>query len=149
MSEMRPILAETAARLFKQHCGREVISAAEAGTWPAALWTALTEAGLTLASVAEDKGGSGADLGDVMTILRAAGRHAAPVPLAETLLAAAMLQSAGRDARIAGNVSADEIKRTLADAADEIGFGCDPNSGPVLVAEISSFQLEWVEKFAP
>ncbi len=92
---MRPILAETAARLFGQHCGRSVVSAAEAGTWPAELWTALVEAGLTLASVAEDKGGTGADLGDVMTILHAGGRASAPVPLAETLLAAWLLSESG------------------------------------------------------
>jgi acyl-CoA dehydrogenase len=95
MSEMRPLLAETAARLFQQHCTHELVLAAEAGTWPAELWTALVEAGLTHASVAEDKGGSGADLGDAMTILRAAGSHAAPVPLAETLLAAWLLSESG------------------------------------------------------
>jgi acyl-CoA dehydrogenase len=47
--------------------------------------------------VAEARGGAGADLGDVMAILRAAGRHAAPVPLAETLLAAWMLSESGLD----------------------------------------------------
>ena len=59
-----------------------------------------------------------------------------------TLLLAAMLRAEGRAAAVAGNVSADEIKRTLVDAA----FTGDAD---VLVAEISSFQLEWVERFAP
>jgi UDP-N-acetylmuramoylalanine--D-glutamate ligase len=59
-----------------------------------------------------------------------------------TLLLAAMLRASGLEAHIAGNVSADEIKRTLVDAADTETSG-------VIVAEISSFQLEWVERFAP
>jgi acyl-CoA dehydrogenase len=95
MSEMRPLLAETADRLFTAHCTRETLAAAEAGTWPAALWRAIEEAGLAAAAVAEEKGGAGADLGDAMATLRAAGRHAAPVPLAETQLAQWMLSECG------------------------------------------------------
>ena len=96
MSEMRAILADTASRLFAEHCGREaVVRAREA--WPAALWRAIEAAGLASASIAEARGGPGADLGDVMAILRAAGYHAAPVPLAETLLAAWMLSESGMD----------------------------------------------------
>jgi UDP-N-acetylmuramoylalanine--D-glutamate ligase len=59
-----------------------------------------------------------------------------------TLLLAAMLRAGGIEAHIAGNVSADEIKRTLVDAAYTQTSG-------ILVAEISSFQLEWVERFRP
>lgn len=70
-----------------------------------------------------------------------------------TLLIAAMLEQSKLHPRVAGNISADEIKRTLVDAA----FGTSafaPQAerlagNPILVAEISSFQLEWVEKFAP
>lgn len=62
-----------------------------------------------------------------------------------TLLIAAMLQEAGFDAVVAGNVSADEIKCALVQAA--VQTAGLPRS--VLVAEISSFQLEWVETFAP
>jgi acyl-CoA dehydrogenase len=94
MSEMRAILAETASRLFAEHCAREAVDAAR-DVWPAALWRAIEAAGLATASVAEARGGGGADLGDVMAILREAGRHAAPVPLAETLLAAWMLSESG------------------------------------------------------
>jgi acyl-CoA dehydrogenase len=94
MSEMRAILAETASRLFAEHGGRDAVVRARAA-WPAALWHAIDDAGLASASIAEARGGPGADLGDVMAILRAAGRHAAPVPLAETLLAAWMLSESG------------------------------------------------------
>jgi UDP-N-acetylmuramoylalanine--D-glutamate ligase len=60
-----------------------------------------------------------------------------------TLLLAHILQTAGKNAVVAGNISADDIKRTLVEAA----FEADKDT--ILDAEISSFQLEWVEKFAP
>ncbi len=61
-----------------------------------------------------------------------------------TLLIAHILQTAGRHATVAGNISADKIKRTLVNAAYTAS-----NQQPLLVAEISSFQLEWVDRFAP
>ncbi len=70
-----------------------------------------------------------------------------------TMLIAAMLEKSSLNPLVAGNISADEIKRTLVDAA----FSTSPLApelerqagSPILVAEISSFQLEWVEQFAP
>ncbi|MES9605543.1 acyl-CoA dehydrogenase family protein [Actinomadura sp. NPDC000929] len=58
-------------------------------------WRALEESGLTLAGVPEEAGGSGGDLADAAAVLRAAGYHAAAVPLAETLLAGRLLADAG------------------------------------------------------
>jgi UDP-N-acetylmuramoylalanine--D-glutamate ligase len=69
-----------------------------------------------------------------------------------TLLIAAMLRAAGFAATVCGNVSADEIKRTLVDAAfrsGQAGLEAEAEQSEVLTAEISSFQLEWVERFAP
>jgi len=61
-----------------------------------------------------------------------------------TMLLAEMLKRGGRRAIVCGNVSADDLKKTLVEAAVEATSGDD-----ILVAEISSFQLEWVEQFAP
>lgn len=70
-----------------------------------------------------------------------------------TLLIAAMLEQAQLNPIIAGNISADEIKRTLVDAAFSTSAQAPEAEQAarksILVAEISSFQLEWVEKFAP
>ena len=66
-----------------------------------------------------------------------------------TLLIAHILQAAGWNALVAGNISADEIKRTLVEAAWETREQERLSLNPVIVAEISSFQLEWVETFAP
>src|SRR5207237_1106178 len=68
---------------------------AEQGVWPKALWHALEESGLTLTWVPDELGGAGAALADGFAVLRAAGRFAAPVPLAETLMAGWLLTQAG------------------------------------------------------
>jgi acyl-CoA dehydrogenase len=48
-----------------------------------------------LIGIAEENGGSGGTLDDLLTMLRVAGRHAVPLPLAETSLAAWLLASCG------------------------------------------------------
>lgn len=60
-----------------------------------------------------------------------------------TLWLGAMLREDGRRAWVAGNVAADEVKQPLVTAAYQAG----PDDA--IVAEISSFQLEWVERFRP
>ncbi len=64
-----------------------------------------------------------------------------------TLLISEILRNAGVDTVVAGNISADEIKKTLVEAAFE-AFEEDAGDR-VLTAEISSFQLEWTDRFAP
>lgn len=96
MSEELTIIREMAERLLGEHCTPRRIAAAEAGEWPAALWDAVEEAGLTLALVSE--GGGGVDLGwpGAMELAMLAGAHAAPIPLVETMLAAWLLDRAGQ-----------------------------------------------------
>jgi acyl-CoA dehydrogenase len=95
MSDTRNILTDTATRLLTQEVTREALDKAEEGIWPEKLWTALEDAGLTLAAVPEKAGGTGGTPGDELAVLRAAGRFAAPVPLAETMLAGWLAASAG------------------------------------------------------
>ena len=54
-----------------------------------------------------------------------------------------MLKVSGFRAVVAGNISADSLKRTLIEAAEAT------DEDDVIVAEVSSFQLEWVERFRP
>ena len=54
-----------------------------------------------------------------------------------------MLSESGFRAIVAGNISADSLKRTLIEACEAA------EESDVIVAEISSFQLEWVERFRP
>ena len=60
-----------------------------------------------------------------------------------TVLVAEMLRAAGKTAYIAGNIAAGDLALPLIKAAHLA------QSDEVIVAEISSFQLEWVETFRP
>ena len=88
------IVAETAARIFADLADPQTINAAKTDAWKKPLWDALAQAGLTLAWVPEDLGGAGAGLADGFEVLAVAGRYAAPVPIAETLLAGWLLTQA-------------------------------------------------------
>src|SRR5258705_5152604 len=98
MNELQTILAETCTRLFTDHVTTAVLEGAEKGQWPAALWQALEENGLTLPQVPEARGGAGGSWNDAFVVLMASGRFAAPVPLAETMLAGSILAEAGAGA---------------------------------------------------
>jgi len=87
MSELTEILKETVHRLFDNLVTRELQEKAEAGKWPDSLWAALAENGLIHPLVSEESDGVGASFSDAYEILFAAGYHAAPLPLPETILA--------------------------------------------------------------
>src|ERR1700675_3488310 len=89
------IIVDTATRIFADLCEPGTINAAEEGKWPQALWDALEESGLTVTWVPDTLGGAGAEMIDCFAVLRVAVRLAAPVPLAETLLAGWLLTQAG------------------------------------------------------
>ena len=95
MSEMRHDLLQTVDRVFDEFCPKPVRESAEAGEWPTALWRALEAVGLDRAALPEAAGGSGLDFEDAMAVLRRSAYHAAPVPLAETMLAGRLLAAAG------------------------------------------------------
>src|SRR5437899_8712520 len=93
--ETRDMLLETAGRFFTERCGREVVNGVEKGVWPADLWKEIEEMGLPLIAVPEDRSGVGGTLADMLALLRMAGSHAVPVPLAETALANLLIAAAG------------------------------------------------------
>ena len=95
MSENGNIVAETATRIFADLADPQTVNSAKSDAWKADLWSALDEAGLTLAWVPDTLGGAGASLADGFEVLGVAGRFAAPVPIAETLLAGWLLARAG------------------------------------------------------
>ena len=94
MSESEGIVSETAARIFQDLSDPQTINAAKTDAWKKPLWDALAENGLTLAWVPDDLGGAGAGLAAGFEVLNVAGRFAAPVPLAETLIAGWLLAQA-------------------------------------------------------
>jgi len=84
VSGVDPLLIETADRLLGASSTFEVVEQAERDGWCAPAWDALAEAGFPWISISDEAGGSGGSLADAMAVLRMVGRHAAPVPLAET-----------------------------------------------------------------
>jgi acyl-CoA dehydrogenase len=94
MSAVDPLLTDSVARLLGATAAFDVIEEAEAKRWCAPVWDALAEAGFPWIGIAEDAGGAGGTLADAMAVLRAVGRHAAPVPLAETGVLAGWLSAA-------------------------------------------------------
>ena len=95
MRDETRMLLESMGRLFEDHCTKAVADGAETGTFPAALWQAVSETGVPLAALPESAGGADAEWSDLYAVLRVAGRFAAPIPLAETMLAAWVASSAG------------------------------------------------------
>ena len=93
--ETGDLLSDSAERLFGAHCGRKLREAADQGIWPQALWEAVEAAGLPLAMLPEEAGGAGVVA--AMRVLRVAAWYGAPIPLAETMLAASMFHQAGMD----------------------------------------------------
>jgi alkylation response protein AidB-like acyl-CoA dehydrogenase len=88
------LVYDAAERLFADLATPEVVNAAEAGTWPAELWNAVSEAGF-LDALGGTSGRALDGLGDAVDVLRAAGRYAVPLPIAETMLARWLARRAG------------------------------------------------------
>jgi acyl-CoA dehydrogenase len=124
--ETRDMLLDTADRFFTERCGKDVVNSVEKGIWPADFWKEIEEMGLPLIAVAEDKGGAGGTLADMLAVLRLAGAHAVPVPLAETALANLLVSAAdgvpatGPSTLVLGNVVFDGNR--LSGKVDRVPF---------------------------
>lgn len=84
MSTSDDLLRETATRVFADTSTFAAVERAEAEGWAPEIWAAVAETGLAWVSVPETAGGSGGSLADALEVLRVAGRHSVPLPLAET-----------------------------------------------------------------
>ncbi|HEY1541381.1 MAG TPA: acyl-CoA dehydrogenase family protein [Xanthobacteraceae bacterium] len=116
------IVGETATRIFADLADPQTVNRAADDAWKSALWRTLAEAGLTVAWVPEEQGGAGASLAEGFEILTVAGRFAAPVPLAETLLAGWLLAQADMSVPAGANGAMTVVP---ARPADRIALGSD------------------------
>ncbi|MDE2415766.1 MAG: acyl-CoA dehydrogenase [Comamonadaceae bacterium] len=93
------LFADAARQLLADQCTPAVVRAIEAGgraaPETAALWSQLEATGLADALLSEAEGGSGLALPQVFGVLEQCGAHALPLPLADTMLARALLAAAG------------------------------------------------------
>ncbi|WP_046112487.1 acyl-CoA dehydrogenase family protein [Aquincola tertiaricarbonis] len=97
-------------------CTPDAVRRIDAGGPTDALWQALHDSGFADALVPEAQGGAGLALRDVGPLVQACGRHALPLPFAETMLVRALFAQAGRSAPD-GPLSLDAAADLL--AADE------------------------------
>jgi acyl-CoA dehydrogenase len=79
-----PLLIDTLERILTATATSDVVERAEADRWCEPVWSGLAEAGIPWVSVPERSGGSGGSTADALAVLHVLGRHAAPVPVAET-----------------------------------------------------------------
>lgn len=90
------LLEETLERILTKHCEPNDRQRAEAEGWLGGCWDALFDAGLVWLGVGEAAGGSGGDVTDAALLVRMAGAHAVPLPLAEcALLGGWLVEQAG------------------------------------------------------
>ncbi len=80
--ETRTLLLDTAEKIFADHCDKTLLDSAEAGRFPEGLLSVIREGGFQQLAMTS----SGVDLADALAVLKAAGRHAVPLPLAEIVL---------------------------------------------------------------
>ncbi len=88
---MDALIADAANRIFADHVDKPLLDRAESGQFPQRLWQVLCEAGLHLAGTPD----SGTGLADIFGLLKIAGRHAVPLPLAEVWIAGHVLDGEG------------------------------------------------------
>lgn len=88
-------LGETCARFFERESSPARVRAAEPLGFDPQLWRDLVNMGIPAMRVAEDQGGGGFGLLDATVVMEAAGRHLAPAPLAEAIVANRLLARIG------------------------------------------------------
>jgi acyl-CoA dehydrogenase len=92
---MDDLLTHALQQLLQDQCTPHLVRAIEGGQPPGEFWARLEESGFADALVPEPDGGAGLALSDVFPLLELCGTFAVPVPLAHTMLARALLATAG------------------------------------------------------
>ncbi|MEJ8821055.1 acyl-CoA dehydrogenase family protein [Variovorax humicola] len=86
------MFTEAIEAILVDQCTPAAIRAIENGGSAAALWKSLADNGFLELMASEDAGGAGLDLDAVFPIFVAFGRHAVPVPVAQSIAARALLR---------------------------------------------------------
>lgn len=89
------MFADAIEQILKVECTPAAVRASEAGQPPTTLWTAMADAGFLELLAAEADGGAGLPLAELYPVLVTLGRYAMPVPLAQSIVARALLKQGG------------------------------------------------------
>jgi alkylation response protein AidB-like acyl-CoA dehydrogenase len=85
------VFTEAIESILADHCTPAAVRAIENGVSPDALWAVLADAGFLELMASEDAGGAGLALDAVFPIFVAFGRHALPLPAAQSIAARVLL----------------------------------------------------------
>ena len=134
------LIVDTAEKIFANYCDKALWDATEHGTFPIELWQKLVENGF------HQLGGenSGTETKDLFAFLKVCGRYAAPLPMAEILLANHWLGTNATPQGFAsvGTLAGDSIVQVAwgRQAAQVVGVAADSNEVSVFDAAISREQ---------
>ena len=123
------LIIDTAEKIFTDHCDKSLWDATEQGAFPSDLWQQLVENGFHQLGSAN----SGTETKDLFAFLKVCGRYAAPLPMAEILLANCWL---GASAPAQGFAS---IGTQAGDSLVQVAWGRQVS--PVLSVEAGSHDV--------
>lgn len=87
MNETRQILQDSVDRLFGDRLDWDALTRIEQAGYPRDLWNEVVDQGIHKVLADESAGGMGLGWADAYPVLRACGRHAVPLPVAEATVA--------------------------------------------------------------
>lgn len=108
---MDDLFSDAARQLLSDQCTPQQVRAIESGGSSQAMWGFIEDAGFADALVPEAQDGAGLSLAQVFGVFELCGSFALPVPLAETMLARALLAQAGSQ-RPAGSFALAQGQKT-------------------------------------
>ncbi|MGY1772001.1 acyl-CoA dehydrogenase family protein [Blastococcus sp. SYSU D00813] len=107
-------LRESVAELFAKEASPERVRAAEGTGHDAALWRVLVQSGVPTMGVAEELGGGGATVADLVVVAVEAGRRVAPVELPGAWAAAHLLAGSAEGRELLAAVGEGSVVPALA-----------------------------------
>lgn len=113
-SEEQEALRSAFAGLFAKHASPERVRAAEPLGFDERLWRELVATGVPTMALPEEAGGGGASTLDVAVIAYELGRHIAPAPLIETVVATTVLHAVGGQDELFEQVAEGMVIPTIA-----------------------------------
>lgn len=95
MNDLQQMLEDSVNRLFSDQLDWDALTRIEQTGFPESLWQQVVDQGTALVMAGETAGGLDGGWADAYPVLRACGRHAVPLPVAETMLAHYLARDAG------------------------------------------------------
>ncbi|MFC4295937.1 acyl-CoA dehydrogenase family protein [Novosphingobium tardum] len=141
---MDTLLEDMFARLLARSCSTTFVRAAERDPEDkllALVWDEIEESGLPNALVAEQDEGFGLSLAQILPLVLLMGAHAFPLPLAETMVARALLRRAGVEPPLAPIILATALSHEDQATIQTAGLPLARTAGYMLVARGETFDL--------